>query len=73
DIHAKGCNCVNCPVYYEYKLEGLYFCDKEEVGASNTLMRRKRSSEDYSFYRTLVGIKDLAARGESVVAAMGSL
>ncbi|MFZ3167917.1 MAG: glutamate synthase-related protein [Candidatus Methanoperedens sp.] len=73
DIHARGCNCVNCPVYYENKLEGLYFCDKEEVGASNTLMRRKRSSENDSFYRTLVGIKDMAARGESVVVAMGSL
>ena len=40
---------------------------------SNTLMRKKRSYEDDSFYQTIVDIKDMAARGESVVCAMGSL
>jgi glutamate synthase domain-containing protein 2 len=73
DIKAKGCNCSICPVYNENKLARLYFCDKEEVGASNTLMRKKRSYEDDTFYRTIVDIKDMAASGGSVVCAMGSL
>lgn len=73
DIKAGGCNCSICPVYYENGLTGLYYCDKEEVGASKTLMRKKRSYEDDSFYRTITDIKDMAARGESVVCAMGSL
>jgi glutamate synthase domain-containing protein 2 len=73
DIKARECNCINCPVYYENKLEGLFFCDKEVVGASNILMRKKRSYEDDSFYRTIVDIKDMAARGDSVVCAMGSM
>ncbi|CAG1005970.1 methylamine---glutamate N-methyltransferase subunit C [Methanosarcinales archaeon] len=73
DIKASGCTCSLCSVYFENKLTGLYFCDKEEVGASNTLMRKKRSWEDGSFYRTIADIKDMAAMGESVVAAMGSL
>ena len=73
DIKASGCNCIICSVYYENKLEGLFFCDKEEVGANNILMRKKRSYEDDSFYRTIVDIKDMAARGESVICAMGSV
>ncbi len=36
-------------------------------------MRKKRSYEDDSFYRTIVNIKDMASRGESVVCAMGSI
>jgi len=41
DIDVKGCICNICPVYHENKLKGLYFCDKEEVGESRTLMRKK--------------------------------
>ncbi len=36
-------------------------------------MRKRRSDEDDSFYKTIVNIKDMAAKGESVVCAMGSL
>jgi glutamate synthase domain-containing protein 2 len=73
DIEVKGCICTICPVYHENKLKGLYFCDKEEVGESRTLMRKKRSEEEDSFYQTIVDIKDMAATGSSVVRSMGSL
>ncbi|HWR26668.1 MAG TPA: glutamate synthase-related protein, partial [candidate division Zixibacteria bacterium] len=73
DIKAGGCNCSICPVYYENGLTGLYYCDKEEVGAGKTLIRKKRSYEDDSFYRAIMDIKDMAALGESVICAMGSM
>jgi glutamate synthase domain-containing protein 2 len=73
DIEVKGCICTICPVYQENKLKGIYFCDKEEVGESRTLMRKKRSEEKVSFYQTIVDIKDMAATGNSVVRSMGSL
>ncbi|SNQ59616.1 glutamate synthase-related protein [Candidatus Methanoperedens nitratireducens] len=73
DIKARGCNCSNCPVYYEYKLNGLFFCDKEEVGLSGFVMRKKRSDEDGSFYQGIVNIKDIANTGESIPCSMGSL
>ena len=73
DIHVRGCICNICPVYHENRLKGLYFCNKEEVGESKTLMRKKRSDEDISLYQTLVDIKDIAATGKSVTRSMGSL
>lgn len=73
DIEAGGCNCVSCLVYFENKLRGIYFCDREEVGESRYLMRKKRSFEEDSFYQTIVDIKDMAAAGNSVVRSMGSL
>jgi len=73
DIEVKGCICNICPVYHENKLKGLYFCDKEEVGGSRFLMRKKRSDEEDSFYQTSVDIKDMAATGTSVVRSMGAL
>jgi glutamate synthase domain-containing protein 2 len=72
DIEARGCNCVNCPVYYENNLEGLFFCDKEEIG-TNIVMRKKRSYEDESFYKSIANIKNMAAKGESITCSMGSL
>ncbi len=74
DIRARGCNCSNCPVYYEYKLDGLFFCDKEEgFGLSGFVLRKKKSNEDDSFYRDIVNIKDIANTGESIPCSMGSL
>lgn len=74
EIKARGCNCSNCPVYYEYKLNGLFYCDKEEgVGSSNFMMRKKRSNENDSFYQSIVNIKDIANTGESIPCSMGSL
>ncbi len=74
DIKARGCNCTNCPIYYEYKLDGLFFCDKEEgVGSGSFVMRKKRSDEDDSFYQGIVHIKEIANTGESITCSMGSL
>jgi glutamate synthase domain-containing protein 2 len=70
---VRGCICTICPVYSEYQLAGIYYCDKEEVGESRVGMRKKRSDEDYAFYQTIVDIKDMAATGTSVVRSMGSL
>jgi len=73
DINAKGCKCNICPVFIENKLKDLYFCNKEEVGQSNTIMRKKSSKEDNEFYQMIVDIKDMAASGNSIVRSMGSL
>lgn len=73
DIKAEGCICNTCPIYYEYELNGLYFCDKDELGQHMISMRKKRSDEDYSFYETIVNIKEMATTGKSVIGSMGSL
>ncbi|RZN38571.1 MAG: DUF2769 domain-containing protein [Methanophagales archaeon ANME-1-THS] len=73
DIPVRGCICTLCPVYHEYQLAGIYYCDKEEVGESKVVMRKKRRDEDDAFYQTIVDIKDMAATGTSVVRSMGSL
>ncbi len=71
DIQAKGCICNFCPVWFENKLDSLYFCDKKDVGS--ILMRKKRSGEDALFYQEVADIKEIAATGKSVVRSMGSL
>lgn len=71
DIPANGCVCGMCPVWFENKLKGLYFCDKTSV--SGVLMRKKGKKEDEEFYRTVAGIKEIASTGESIVSSMGSL
>jgi len=68
DIKAAGCICNTCPVYFENRLSGLYFCDKETPGG----MRKKRSSESEEFYQAVVDIKDMAFSGSSIVRSMGS-
>ncbi len=73
DIHAEGCICNTCPVYYEYKLNGFYFCDKDQSGRYKISMRKKRSDEEDSFYQSIVNIKEMAATGKSIISSMGSL
>lgn len=73
DIEARGCICSICPVYHAYKLGGIYYCDKEAVGESRIVMRKKRSDEAASFYQTVVDIKDMAATGNSVLRSMGAV
>ena len=73
DIPVRGCICTICPVYYEHQLAGIYYCDKEEVGESKLVMRKKKGDEDNALYQTIVDIKDMAATGTSVVRSMGSL
>jgi glutamate synthase domain-containing protein 2 len=73
DIAAAGCVCNTCPVWFENNLKELYFCDKEPVGESRSVMRKKHPLEDASFYQAIVDIKDIAATGRSIVRSMGSL
>jgi glutamate synthase domain-containing protein 2 len=73
DIDPEICICNTCPVFFEYELEGNYFCDKDSFGESKSFMRKKRSDEDGSFYQEIVDIKDAGAMGKSVVGSMGSL
>lgn len=73
DISAQGCLCNRCPVYSEYSLKGLYYCDKVGVGESQILMRKKTSKEDEAFYHKVINIKDQSVQGQSVVGSMGSL
>ena len=73
DISPQVCICDTCPIYYEYELEGNYYCGKDIVGESHSNIRKKKSDEDDSNYKKMVQIKDSSAMGKSVVASMGSL
>ena len=73
DVDVEICICDTCPVYFEYDLNGIYFCDKDLVGQNRLLMRKKRSDEEDSQYQSMVDIKDSSAANKSVVASMGSL
>ncbi len=73
EIHANDCICNTCPIYYEYELDGIYYCNKERAGKSKTLMRKKSPREDNEFYENIVKIKDISAMGKSITASMGSL
>lgn len=72
EIKPEGCLCNKCPVYKEYGLKGLYYCDKVASGESKTLIRKKYADEDHSFHKQMIEIKDQSFRGESVVGSMGS-
>jgi methylamine---glutamate N-methyltransferase subunit C len=73
DVDVEICICDTCPVYFEYDLNGIYFCDKDLVGQNRLLMRKKRSYEEDSQYQSMVDIKDSSAVNRSVVSSMGSL
>ncbi|MCK9152222.1 glutamate synthase-related protein [Methanobacterium alcaliphilum] len=72
DVPERGCLCSTCPIYTKYNLNGIYFCDKEHVGDSLVLMRKKKHDEDIEIYQTMVDIKTIAKTGESVISSMGS-
>ncbi len=73
DISPEVCICDTCPIYYEYELKGNFYCDKEIVGESHSIIRKKRSDEDDSLYKKMVQIKDSSALGKSLTGSMGSL
>ncbi|MFW6128274.1 MAG: glutamate synthase-related protein [Halobacteriota archaeon] len=73
EIEVKGCICNYCQVYAENDLSALYYCNKDTVGESNIVMRKKRSEEEDQLYQGIVDIKDIANSGKSVVSPMGSL
>lgn len=72
EINAEGCICPGCVVYLKYQLDGLYFCNKAEIGENQVLMRKKKLSEDPNFYATIASIKEIAHTGKSLVRSMGS-
>lgn len=73
EIEIKGCLCNTCPIYFEYGLESLYYCDKDEIGENKSLMRSKHPDESDEFYKTIIDIKNMGYTGKSVIASMGSL
>ena len=73
DVSPQTCICDTCPIYYEYDLEGNYYCDKDSVGESRSYIRKKRSDEDNLNYKKMVQIKDSSTMADSVMASMGSL
>ncbi len=73
DVDVEVCICDTCPIYFEYDLKGIYFCDKDMVGENKVFMRKKRSDEDDDRYQAVVDIKDESMVGESVIGSMGSL
>jgi len=73
DVDVEVCICDTCPIYFEYDLKGIYFCDKDMIGENKVFMRKKRSNEEDDRYQSVVDIKDQSAVGKSVVGSMGSL
>ncbi len=72
NVEANICICNTCPLYYEYELKGIYFCERDTVGQSRISMRKKNEEESYYDYNKIVAIKDICALGGSVVGSMGS-
>jgi methylamine---glutamate N-methyltransferase subunit C len=72
DIDPEVCICNTCPLYFEYNLQGNYFCDKDMVGESRSLIRKKKVGEDDSTYQSMVDIKDSSAMDKSIIGSMGS-
>jgi len=72
-IPAMGCICTGCPVYDDYHLGTLYFCDKRELPGLGRKIRKQRAGESDAIYRSMAGIKVVAETGEGITAAMGSL
>lgn len=73
EINAKTCLCNKCPVYKEYNLKGIYYCDKVAQTEQNILIRRKKSEEDPSFYQKMLNLKEESIGGKSILGSMGSL
>jgi len=71
-IKPRGCICTGCPVYDDYRLKTLYFCDKVRVEGILNPVRKQRAGEDDAFYRAMTTIKVIADSGEGITAAMGS-
>ena len=72
NIEIKQCICSQCPVYAEYRLSGLYFCDRDISGSGKNLIRSRRPEEDGSSYQKILHIKEIAETGISVIGSMGS-
>ena len=72
EIHPLGCICTACPVYDDYHLRSLYFCDKVMLGETGHRVRRQRPAESDATYGSMIGIKIIADTGKGITGAMGS-
>lgn len=72
EIPPLDCICTGCPVYDEYRLKTLYFCDKREIRETARKVRKQRAAESDAVYGSMIGIKVIADTGKSTIAAMGS-
>ncbi|MBI5681335.1 MAG: DUF2769 domain-containing protein [Methanobacterium sp.] len=73
EINVNGCICNECSIYKEYKLKGIYYCNKHENRQNKFLIRKKKHGEDDQAYQNMLNIKDMAISGKSTVSSMGSL
>ena len=73
DIVVRGCLCVTCPVDAEYRLEGLYFCNRDEIGRRKIPVRKKAAWEPQRLYQEMVNLTEIASTGRSLVCSMGSM
>ncbi len=71
EITVEGCICNTCPLYYQYNLHDIYYCNVQEVGESKTFIRKISKNEKQESYNKIVEIKD-KSQGMSVITAMGS-
>lgn len=71
EIPVKGCICNTCPIYYQYNLQDIYFCNVQEIGESKSYIRKISSSENPESYAKMVEIKDKSS-GMNIISAMGS-
>jgi len=72
EIRPRGCICTGCPIYDEYHLRTLYFCDRREMGETGQKVRKQRAGESDVTYGSMIGIKIIAETGKGITGAMGS-
>ena len=71
EIQVEGCICHTCPLYYQYNLQDIYYCNMQEVGENKIHIRKISKDEEKESYAKMVEIKD-KSEGKSVISAMGS-
>jgi glutamate synthase domain-containing protein 2 len=72
EIHPLGCICTACPVYDDYHLRSLYFCDRVTMEGIGHPVRKQRAGENDATYGSMIGIKIIADTGKGITGAMGS-
>jgi glutamate synthase domain-containing protein 2 len=72
EVRPLGCLCTGCPVYDEYHLTSIYFCDKVEIGETGHRVRKQQATESDALYGSMTGIKIIAETGKGITGAMGS-
>ena len=46
-IRPLGCICTGCPVYDDYQLKTLYFCDKvDQIGVGHPVRKQRAGERD---------------------------